>query len=194
MRARPSALLGAAVVTILALVCEVAFAAKSYPDRVGDVQGGAGPDLASVTVSNTRTKVTFGVRFTTAPPLGLSEREGWIDMLIIGIDTPPLGRQPVPGRPWVGADFALSTHGGASTGVMQRVVGSGSQPPRQVATFEIVKRGSTLTFSIPRRALGQSTAWFTFYLAAGRETTQEGRGGGADFAPARGSFRYVLTG
>lgn len=190
MRLRAYALLVAAVVTFLALVCGVALAAKSYPDRVGDVQGGV---VASVIVSNTRTKVTFGVRFTTASPLGVSESEGWIDVLIIGIDTPPLGKQPVPGRAWVGANFVLGTHGGMSTGVMQRVVESG-QPPRQVTTFEIITRGSALTFSIPRRALGKNTDWFTFYLAAGRETTQEGPGGGVDFAPARASFRYVLTG
>jgi hypothetical protein len=63
-----------------------------------------------------------------------------------------------------------------------------------VATFKIVTRGSTLTFSIPRRALGKNVAWFTLVVAAGRETMQEGQGGGADYAPARGSFRYVLTG
>jgi hypothetical protein len=77
---------------------------------------------------------------------------------------------------------------------MQRVVQKGNRPPRQVATFKIVTRGSTLTFSIPRGALGKSTAWFAFYAAAGRETMQEGQGGGADYAPARGSFRYVLSG
>jgi hypothetical protein len=193
MSPRPYALLGAAVLAALSLVCGAALAAKSYPDRTGDLRGGAGPDLASVTVSNTKTKVTFGVRFTTASPLGFSESEEWIDMLIIGIDTPPLGRQPVPGRDWVGANFVLATHGGMNTGVMQRVVQNGSQPPRQVASFEIVTRGSTLTFSIPRRTLGKNTAWFAFYVAAGRETTQEGQGGGADYAPARGSFRYVLA-
>jgi len=194
MSLRPYALLGAAVVAVLSLVCGVALAAKSYPDRVGDVQGGAGPDLASVSVSNTKTKVTFGVRFATTPPLGFSESEGWIDMLIIGIDTPPLGRQPVPGQDWIGANFLLATHGRMNTGSMQRVVENGSQPPRQVATFKIVARGSTLTFSIPRRALGKNTAWFTFQVAAGREMANEGQGGGADFAPARGAFRYLLTG
>jgi hypothetical protein len=194
MSLRPYALLGAAVLAALSLVCGVAFAARSYSDRIGDVQGGAGPDIASVTVSNTKTKVTFGVRFATPPPFGVSESEGWIDMLIIGIDTPPLGKQPVPGQDWIAANFLLATHGGMNTGVMQRVVQNGSQPSRQVATFKIVTRGSMLTFSIPRRALGKSTAWFTFQVAAGREMANEGQGGGADFAPARGTFRYLLTG
>jgi hypothetical protein len=197
MSLRPRVLLGAAVLAVLAVlsvVCGVALAARSYSDRTGDVQGGAGPDIAKVTVSNTKTKVTFGVRFTAASPFGVSESEEWIDMLIIGIDTPPLGRQPAPGQDWRDANFVLVTHGGMTTGVMQRVVQKGTRPPRQVATFEIVTRGATLTFSIPRRALGKDTAWFAFYVAAGRETMQEGQGGGADYAPARGSFRYVLSG
>jgi hypothetical protein len=194
MSLRPYVLLGAAVLAALSVVCGVALAARSYSDRTGDVQGGAGPDIAKVTVSNTKTKVTFGVRFTGASPFGFSESEGWVDMLMIGIDTPPLGRQPVPGQAWTDANFVLATHGGMDTGVMQRVVQKGSRPPRQVATFKIVTRGSTLTLSIPRRALGKNVAWFTLVVAAGREATQEGQGGGADYAPARGSFRYVLTG
>jgi hypothetical protein len=194
MSLRPYVLLGAAVLAALSVVCGVALAARGYSDRTGDVQGGAGPDIAKVTVSNTKTKVTFGVRFTSASPFGFSESEGWVDMLILGVDTPPLGKQPVPGQAWLGANFVLVTHGGMDTGVMQRVVQEGSRPPRQLATFKIVTRGSTLTFSVPRRALGKKTAWFAFYVAAGRETMQEGQGGGADYAPARGSFRYVLSG
>ena len=193
MSLRPNLVRGAAVLAALSLVCGAALAARSYSDRIGDVQGGSAPDLASVTVSNTKTKITFGVRFAATPPLGVSESEGWIDMLIIGIDTPPLGKQPVPGGDWPGANFLLATHGGMNTGVMQRAVPSGSPPFRQVATFEIVTRGSTLTFSIPRRTLGKNTASFRFLVAAGRETTQEGQGGGGDYAPARGSFRYLLT-
>jgi hypothetical protein len=193
MSLRPYALLGVAVLAALSLVCGVALAAKSYPDRTGDVQGGLGPDLVSVTVASSKTRVTFGVRFTSASPFGFSESEEWIDMLIIGIDTPPLGRQPVPGQDWRDADFVLATHGGMSTGVMQRVMQNGRRPPRQVATFKVVTRGSTLTFSIPRSALGKNAAWFAFYVAAGRETMQEGHGGGADYAPARGSFRYAVT-
>ena len=60
-----------------------------------------------------------------------------------------------------------------------------------MATFKIVTRGSTVTFSITRRALG-SPPWFTFSVAAAREG-QESTGGGIDLAPARGTFRYALS-
>jgi hypothetical protein len=176
-----------ALLAVLLLVGGVALAAKSYTDRVGDVKGGTGPDIASVKVSNTTTKVTFGVRFAKAPPLRVNRSKGWIDMLLIGVDVPPLGPRPtVPGGEWRGANFALGTHGPSKTGLLVRL---GQGKSRQVARFRIVTRGSTLTFSIPRRALG-SPAWFTFTVATARETEQEG---GLDFAPARGTFRYTLT-
>jgi hypothetical protein len=183
---------GVSVFAVLFLICGVAFAAKSYPDRVGDVTGGTGPDIASVTVSNTKTKVTFGVRFVKAPPLRVNQREGWIDMLLIGIDVPPLGPRPtIPGGEWRGANFALGTHGPSKTGLMVRL---GQGEYRQVASFKIVTSGSTLTFTIPRRALG-NPAWFAFTVAAAREMEEEeATGGGFDIAPARGTFRYALTG
>jgi hypothetical protein len=185
------AVLGVCLLAVLLLICGVAFAAKSYPDRVSDVEGGAGPDIASVTVSNTKTKVTFGVRFVKAPPLRVSTREGWVDMLLIGIDVPPLGPRPVvPGGEWRGANFAAGTHGPSKTGQM---VWLGRGEYRRVASFKIVTSGSTLTFSVPRRALGSPT-WFRFTVAAARELEEEATGGGVDWAPARGTFRYALTG
>jgi hypothetical protein len=182
--------LGFSVVVALLVVSAVALAAKSYGDRVGDVEGGAGPDIASVAVSNTTTKVTFAVRFAKAPPLRVDPKEAWIDMLLFGVDVPPLGARPVPYGDWRGADYAFGTHGPSKTGVLVRL---GHGESRQVARFRIVTSGSTLTFSIPRRALG-SPAWFRFQVAAARETANEGQGGGVDYAPARGTFRYLLTG
>ena len=185
---------GASLLAVLLLTCGVAFAAKSYSDHAGDVEGGSGPDIVSLKVSNTRTKVTFALRFAKAPPLRVSAREGWIDMLLVGIDVPPLGPRPItPGGEWRGANFALGTHGPSRTGRMVRLTHPAAAESRQVATFGIVADGSTLTFSVPRRALG-NPGWFTFTAAAARETADEGRGGGADFAPARGTFRYALTG
>ena len=76
----------------------------SYADPAGDVE--RGPDITSVRVSKTETTVTFTVRFATEPPLQVDER-GWIDMLLIGVDVPPVGPEPVaPGGEWRGADFA----------------------------------------------------------------------------------------
>jgi hypothetical protein len=48
---RRYALSGAVLFAVLFLICGVAFAAKSYPDRVGDVKGGTGPDIANGTSS-----------------------------------------------------------------------------------------------------------------------------------------------
>jgi hypothetical protein len=165
-------------------------AASTYPDRVGDVAPGAGPDIASISLSNTRTTVTFRVRFASAPPLRLSTRANWVDMLLIGIDVPPIGPPPVaPGGEWRGANFFLGTHGPSKAGKLVRLGdGNSLRPP---ATFKIATDGATLTFAIPRRALGNPN-WFVFSAAAARELQQE-TGGGLDLAPARGTYRYTLN-
>jgi hypothetical protein len=178
-----------AVAAALLLTSSAALASHSYPDRLGDVKGGGGPDIASIAVSNTKTTVTFRVRFAKAPPLRLSTREQWIDMLLIGLDVPPFGPSGIPGGEWNGANFALGTHGPSKTGLLVRL-GEGRRPP---ARFAIVTTGPTLTFSVARRALGNPAA-FSFTVAAGREMMDESSSGGSDFAPARGSFRYALTG
>lgn len=172
------------------LVAGAALGAKRYADRMGDVKSGSGPDIAAVNVSNTATRITFGIRFAGAPPLRVSTREKWVDMLLMGIDVPPLGPKPVsPGGEWRGMDFALGTHGPSTTGQVVRLAGKGS---RQVARLKVVTTGSTITFSVARSALG-NPAWFTFNVAAAREENEPSAGGGVDLAPDRGSFRYVLA-
>jgi hypothetical protein len=190
MALRWSALLGVSLLAVLLIGCGKS-AANSYPDRVGDVRGGTGPDIASVRVSSTKTKVTFGVRFAKAPPLRINPSEGWVDMLLIGVDVPPLGPRPIPLGEWRGANLALGTHGPSKTGLIVRLGQNIPAEQRQVAKFEIVTHGSTMTFSIPRRALGNPD-WFTFQVAAAREMATGGQGGSADFAPA-GTFRYPST-
>ena len=181
----------AALLAVLFLVCGAAPAATSYPDRVGDVKGGPGPDIASITLSNTKTSVVFHVRFAKPPPLRANMREGWSDMLLIGVDVPPLGPRPVrPGGEWLGANIALGTHRPSKTGLLVRL---GSGKSRQVVRFKIITSGSTLTFSIPRRVLG-NPQWFTFNAAAAREMEAEGAtGGGVDIAPGQGTFRYTFA-
>ena len=189
MSVRARVLSGAAVLAVL-LTCGTAAAARIYSDPAGDAR--LGPDVRSVAVSNTNADVTFRIRFTTAPALRVSPREGWIDMLLLGIDVPPLGPRPIPDGDWLGADFAAGFHGPARTGVLVRL-GKGSQ--KVVARFRVVTRGTTVTFSIPRRALGSPT-WFAFEMAAAREWNDEGAvpsGAKPDFAPARGTFRYTLA-
>lgn len=180
----------AAVLVVLLLTVGVtaAFAAVTFPDPVGDVKGGAGPDLTSIAVSHTSTTVTFRVRFAKAPPLRVSVSERWIDMLLIGIDVPPRGPRPGPNG-WNGADYAVGVHGTEKTGVMVKA-------PRwtKVARFNVVTDGRALSFSISRRQLG-NPAWFDYVVSAGREMSgQNATGGGADSAPSRGTFHYRLTG
>lgn len=165
-----------------------ALAATTYPDRAGDVARGSGPDVVAVSVASTRTHLTFRVRFATAPPLRVGTGDGWVDMLLIGIDVPPFGPQPAAGGgDWTGADYALGTHGPSRTGRLVRLAAKRS---RTVTTFRIATTGATLAFSVPRGALG-SPASVAFLVAAGREGEE---GGEADFAPARGTFRYTLAG
>jgi hypothetical protein len=191
MSLRRSVFLGLPLLAVLLAITAVAFATTRYPDRLGDVKEGTGPDIASVTVSNTKTNVTFEVRFAAAPPLRVSVGEKWVDMLLVGIDVPPLGPPPaIPGGDWRGANFALGTHGPSGTGVMVRLSKGES---RRLAGFRIVTSGPTLTFSIPRRGLG-NPARFAFTVAAAREAEIETAGAVPDLAPARGTFRYSLTG
>ena len=175
----------------LALVAgaAAALAASSYPDPVGDVKGGAGSDIAAVSVSHTARTVTFRVRFAKAPPLGASARQRWVDMLLIGIDVPPLGEAPrAPGGEWPGVNFALGTHGPSRVGQLVELARNRST---QVTTFAIDASGRTLRFSIPRRALG-NPSWFVFSLATALEGTREVEGG-VDVVPDRGTYRYQLT-
>jgi hypothetical protein len=178
------------LLTGLLVICGVAFAAKSYPDRAGDVKGGHGPDIVSVRLSNSAGTISFRIRFANAPPLRLSTRDHWVDMLLIGIDVPPLGPRPVrPGGEWPGANFALGTHGPSKAGQLVRLGRRGST---LVTTFKIVTSGRTLRFSIPRHALG-NPRWFTFNAAAAREAESEKTGGGLDLAPEHGTYRYELS-
>jgi hypothetical protein len=182
---RQNLLLGAALFVALAAACGGASWPRSYDDPAGDVE--LGPDITSVRVSRTETEVTFALRFATEAPLRVNESERWIDMVLIGVDVPPLGPEPVvPGGEWRGADFALGTHGPSQTGKLVRLNG------RNVTDFDIVTNGSTLTFSIPSRALGDP-GWFTFVVAAAREG-DEAAAGGYDVVPALGTLRYPSSG
>ena len=191
MSVRRIVTLGAPIVAAL-LVCGVATGAKGFTDPRGDVRHGNGPDIVALSLATTKAAVTFRIRFATAPPLRVSTGEKWVDMLLIGIDTPPLGPRPIPDGEWRGADFALGSHGPSKTGVLVKL----AMPPggqRQIARFPITVQGATLTFSVPRRALG-NPAWFRFMVAAAREGNAESAGGGYDMAPGSGTFRYALIG
>jgi hypothetical protein len=169
----------------LVVAAGAATAPKTFRDPARDVSGGRGPDVVAVTVSHTAKTVSFGVRFATAPPLRVSAREKWIDMLLIGVDVPPLGPAPTD-TGWLGINYVLGVHGTGTVAAFRNMGATGSS--RLPATI----RGATLTITVPRTKLG-SPRWFVFNVAAARETDVESEGS-ADMAPAKGSFRYVLDG
>lgn len=193
MRTSRAQLVGAGVGVVVLLACGSALAARTYGDPAGDA--GPGPDVRAVAVSNTATKVTFRVRFAGTPPLGVNASKGWIDMLLIGIDVPPIGPPPIsPGGPWRGADLWFGTHGRSQTGVLVEVPATPGGE-RETTRFPIVTTGATLRLTIPRSVL-RSAPWFRFSVAAAREWGEGDEPADAepDIAPARGTFRYVLTG
>lgn len=193
MRASRVQLVGAGVGLAALLASGSALAARSYGDPAGDA--GPGPDVRAVAVSNTASEVTFRVRFARTPPLGVNASKGWIDMLLIGIDVPPIGPPPVsPGGPWRGVDLWFGTHGRSKTGLLVEVPATPGTE-REAIRFPIVATGATLRLTIPRSALGSAT-WFRFSVAAAREWGEGDEPAGAepDVVPDRGTFRYVLTG
>lgn len=169
-----------------AVVATAALAGTTYGDPVGDVGGSAGPDLASISVSNTQKAITFRFRFAKAPPLRVSQKEKWVDMLLVLVDVPPFGMRKLPSG-YIGADYYLGTHGPSTTGSLVRA------KTRTRVAIPARTVGATLTLTTTRRQLGDP-ARFRFVVAAGRETEDEDSDGRADFAPATGAFRYRLTG
>lgn len=170
-------------IAIATALLAVAAGAGSFPDPAGDVRGGLGPDLTSVSVGHTRSTVTFRFRFATAPPLAAAA--GGIDMLVLGIDVPPRGLKRGP-HGWTGLDYDAGVHGSDTTALL---VKAGRMRGTIVGRPRVAIDGRTLRFSVSRRTLGDP-AWIELVVAAGRETAD--RRGGSDEAPARGAFHYRL--
>ena len=184
----------AAVLLVLALSVGVAaaLAETTFVDPVGDVKGGAGPDITSISVSHTPAAVTFRLRFAKAPPLGVSASKRWVDMLIVGIDVPPRGLQR-GSYGWTGMDYYVGLHGTQNTALLVKPGTAKTPRSTLLARYRVAVKGRTLSFSVSRHKLG-NPAWFDFVVAAGREMSdQSAAGGGADEAPARGAFHYLLT-
>lgn len=183
----------AAALPVLALGLggAAAGAGTGFGDPVGDVEGGAGPDLTMVSVSQTASIVTFRFRFAAAPPLGVSVQGRWVDMLLIGIDVPPRGlKRGVHG--WAGLDYYAGLHGREKTAIVVKASPTRpSQPSRVLTRPKVTVSGRTLSFSVSRSTLGDP-AWIEFVVAAGRETSDQASGGGSDEAPSHGTFHYQL--
>lgn len=145
---------------------------RTLEDPAGDVAASTGPDVVAVTVERDDEAIIFRVRFATELPLEVSEEEGWIDMLLIGVDVPPLGPPPaVPGGEWRGADYFLGTHGPSETGMIVRLAASASEDEatgEKRADFPIAIDGATLSLLVPRDELGD-TGTLAISIAAARE-------------------------
>ena len=175
----------------LGVVVAAAGAGMRFADPVGDVTGGAGPDLTLVSVSHTASTVTFRFRFAKAPPLGVSAKGRWVDMLLIGIDVPPRSLKR-GAKGWAGLDYYAGLHGMEKTAmVVKTSPAKPSQPSKVLARPRVTVSGRTLSFSLNRSTLG-NPAWIEFVVAAGRETSSQASGGGSDEAPNHGTFHYQL--
>lgn len=165
-----------------------------YRDAVADVTAGT-PDLTAVRISSDARQVHLAFSFASAPPLSASAEAGWTDMLLMGIDVPPIGAPPTPSG-WMGLDYALGMHGVDDRAVfrdMQASIGrgGGTGMPPVLRTLRSSVSGREITIDLPRALIGEPD-YFDFNVAVGREGADEGAGGGGDVIPAEGTARYRL--
>jgi hypothetical protein len=172
---------------------------RTLEDPAGDVAAATAPDVVAVGVERDDESIRFNVRFADAPPLGMSEEEGWVDMLLIGIDLPPLGSPPtMPGGEWRGADFALGTHGPSETGALVRFVTDAAEneaTSERQADVPLETDGAVLSLLVPREALGDPET-LVLSIAAAREwkdADDERAGGTPDIVPDTGTWTVDLA-
>jgi hypothetical protein len=185
-----------ATLAALAAGCGGGRAEQSLDDPAGDVAAAIGPDVVGVSVERDDEVVTFRVRFAAAPPLAMSEEGGWIDMLLIGIDVPPLGPAPVtPGGEWRGLDYALGTHGPSQSGMLVRLTArNGEATSEKRAEVPIEIDGAALSLSVASVELGDADT-FALSIAAAREWNETGNepaGAKPDIVPDSGTWTVEL--
>jgi hypothetical protein len=103
--------------------------------REGRCRAGSHVDLGL----HASASVTFRLRFAEAPPLRVSATEGWVDVLIIGIDVPPraLNRGP---QGWTGADYHAGLHGTERTALLVKSGTRRSPRSALVARCKVARR------------------------------------------------------
>lgn len=194
-RRAPAGLAALLALAALTLTATSVLAEDRYGDPAGDVSGGAGPDIVSVTISQPDSgKVSFAVEFTTDPPLAVDVARGSTDMLMVLLD---IGQ---PATSEQDADYAIGVHGANLTQSVREGAPLSAHRKKPDGTWDYDLRmgvvavsvdGRTLTLTLPLDAIGNPDR-LRFELGAGREGPG-GTSGGSDRCPEQGWQTYVLT-
>lgn len=164
-------------------------AAVRFEDPVGDAEGGVGPDIVAVTVSQPdAATVRFSIEFAAAPPLGVDVAAGTTDALMVLMGTQP---DAITTRKNL---FVTGLHGAT----LQEEVANGahlSVPPDESrelrwGAVKVTVDGATATMTLTREILGNPARLY-FTVGAGREGTA-GQTSGGDSCPDKPG-EYVFT-
>lgn len=155
-----------------------------YEDGVGDVEGGPGPDIVAVTVSQPDTaSVSIGVEFASEPPISYSTEDDpyWTDMLSILIGTGAGGVASGPGG-GLQLDFGVGLHGATLASHLDEGVDLHGGGDMLEGAVQVTVDGPTLTLTFPRESLGDPERMM-FIVVAEREIGNAEEGGGQDVYP-----------
>jgi hypothetical protein len=142
-------------------------------DARGDVKGGPGPDIVAASAREHAGRISFHAVFTTSPPLIVSTKQGFTDMLLVSIWT----SDRVTRRP----DYWLGVHAVD----LERVVLVNAQTRKMISLRPAVVSRRSVTLTVAEYKIGNPSV-IRFSVAAGRETNAES-GGGGDLAPDHGA-------
>jgi hypothetical protein len=165
------ALLAAALIVVPVAVSD---SSVWYRDAAGDVTGGPGPDIRFVRGTDRAGRISFRVAFAKAPPLAVSAKQGFTDMVIVTVWT--TGKTG-PREP----HYWLGVHGADLKRVS--LVNALTKSSVRLGPAVVSRKTVILTFDASR--IGDPRA-IRFSVAAGREMN-EGAGGGGDLAPDNGA-------
>lgn len=173
---------GLLAIAALLLTSGTALAAEPFTDPAGDVTGGEGPDIVSVTVSQPdATRIAFGIEFASAPPLAFDVEKGCTDMLMLFLDTRPPRTDDING-----VDFIIGAHGvnldqGAALVASESGDTSGDI---QLGVVTTAVDGKMITLTLPLATIGNPDL-IRFGVGTGREFNA-GQTGGEDSLPDKG--------
>ena len=162
---------------------------RTYRDASGDVAAGL-PDLIAVTIASDATTVSMRFTFRSAPPLRTDLAGKWTDMLLMGLDVPPIGPGPGTGD-WMGVDYAFGVHAIEGQARLRAMGASmGGAAPGPPTTIPTRWSGRSISIDLQRSLIGDPP-YFEFVAAVGREGSDES--GDGDALPAKGTLRYTLA-